>query len=58
MTSTAPMSSTMASAARKILSPAGARGATIASAPSAKAMSVAMATAQPRCATPPPLASR
>ena len=41
------MSSTMASAARNTFRPAGAPGATSASTPSAKAMSVAVGTAQP-----------
>ena len=50
------MSSTIATAARKTLSPFGARGATIARIPSAKAMSVAIAIAHPRAAAPPPLA--
>jgi hypothetical protein len=58
MTSTAAMSSTMASAARKTLSPLGALGATIASAPSANAMSVAIAIAQPRDSGPGPITSR
>ena len=47
------MSSTMANAARKILSPLGARGATSARTPSAKAMSVAMGIAHPRASIPP-----
>jgi hypothetical protein len=47
MTSTAPRSSTIASARRKTLSASGTRGPSSARTPTAKAMSVAIGTPQP-----------